>query len=133
MSGRALRQISAEDHAMRLRTALKSTVFGLLGVSVLASAVYAQEVGGPGKPWRGAGANPCYGADGSANKCVSAPGLQVIRAGQMFDSKTGEMKTHQTIVLDGERIIDVGPESQVKVPPGAQVIDLSQSTVLPGL
>src|SRR4029078_4221767 len=33
----------------------------------------------------------------------------------------------------GERITDVGPESQVKIPAGAQVIDLSQGTVLPGL
>jgi imidazolonepropionase-like amidohydrolase len=36
-------------------------------------------------------------------------------------------------VLQGERITDVGPESEVKIPAGAQVIDLSQATVLPGL
>ena len=33
----------------------------------------------------------------------------------------------------GERITEVGPEGQVKIPAGAQVIDLSQATVLPGL
>jgi imidazolonepropionase-like amidohydrolase len=37
------------------------------------------------------------------------------------------------IVLQGERITDVGPEGQVKIPAGAQMIDLSQATVLPGL
>jgi imidazolonepropionase-like amidohydrolase len=37
------------------------------------------------------------------------------------------------VVLTGERITDVGPEAQVKIPAGAQVIDLSQATVLPGL
>jgi imidazolonepropionase-like amidohydrolase len=118
---------------MRLTTALKSTVFGLLGATVLASALYAQEGRGPGAPWRGAGVPPCYGPDGGANKCEPAPGLTAIRAGQLFDSKTGEMKSHQTIVLEGERIIDVGADSRVKVPPGAQVIDLSQATVMPGL
>ena len=33
----------------------------------------------------------------------------------------------------GERITEVGPAAQVKIPAGAQVIDLSQATVLPGL
>jgi imidazolonepropionase-like amidohydrolase len=37
------------------------------------------------------------------------------------------------VLLQGERITDVGPEAQVKIPAGAQVIDLSQATVLPGL
>jgi imidazolonepropionase-like amidohydrolase len=43
------------------------------------------------------------------------------------------MLTKQVVILSGERITDVGPESQVKIPAGAQVIDLSQATVLPGL
>jgi imidazolonepropionase-like amidohydrolase len=43
------------------------------------------------------------------------------------------MSTKQVVVLSGERITEVGPESQVKIPAGAQVIDLSQATVLPGL
>jgi imidazolonepropionase-like amidohydrolase len=51
----------------------------------------------------------------------------------MFDSKTGQMLTSQVVLLNGERITAVGPESQIKIPAGAQVIDLSQATVLPGL
>jgi imidazolonepropionase-like amidohydrolase len=43
------------------------------------------------------------------------------------------MLTKQVVILSGERIIEVGPESQVKIPAGAQVIDFSQATVLPGL
>lgn len=43
------------------------------------------------------------------------------------------MLTKQTILLSGERITEVGPEGQVKIPAGAEVIDLRQSTVLPGL
>jgi len=41
--------------------------------------------------------------------------------------------TKQVVVLEGERITNVGPDGQVKVPAGALVIDLSQATVLPGL
>jgi imidazolonepropionase-like amidohydrolase len=43
------------------------------------------------------------------------------------------MLTRQVVVLHGERITEVGPEAQVKIPAGAQVIDLGQATVLPGL
>jgi imidazolonepropionase-like amidohydrolase len=56
-----------------------------------------------------------------------------VRAGRMFNSKTGQMLTGQVIVIAGERISEVGPESQIKIPVGAQVIDLRQATVLPGL
>jgi imidazolonepropionase-like amidohydrolase len=56
-----------------------------------------------------------------------------VRAGHLFDSKTGQMLARQLVLIQGERITDVGPEDQVKVPAGAQVIDLSQATVMPGL
>jgi imidazolonepropionase-like amidohydrolase len=56
-----------------------------------------------------------------------------VRAGRLFDSKTGRELTRQVLLIQGERISDVGPEDQVKIPAGAQVIDLSQATVLPGL
>ena len=37
------------------------------------------------------------------------------------------------VLLTGDRITEVGPEGQVKIPAGAEVIDLRQATVLPGL
>ena len=56
-----------------------------------------------------------------------------IRAGRLFDSKTGRMLTKQVVILSGDRITDVGPQAQVKIPAGAQVIDLGGATLLPGL
>lgn len=56
-----------------------------------------------------------------------------VRAGRLFDSKTGQLLTKQVILIQGERIAEVGPEDRVKIPDGAQIIDLSQATVLPGL
>jgi imidazolonepropionase-like amidohydrolase len=56
-----------------------------------------------------------------------------IRAGRLFDSKSGKMLENQVILIDGEKISAVGPSDQVQVPTGAQVIDLSKATVLPGL
>ena len=87
----------------------------------------------PPAPWRGAGPTPCVGSDGGIYKCAPAPQTIAVRAGRLFDSKNGTMLTKQVIVLQGERITDVGPEGQVKIPAGAQMIDLSQATVLPGL
>jgi imidazolonepropionase-like amidohydrolase len=104
----------------------------MLGATALATALCAQE-GGAGKPWRGAGTPPCFGPEGGTNKCVPAPGTVAIRAGQLFDSKTGQMASRQIVLMQGERITEVGPEAQIKIPAGAQVIDLSQATVLPGM
>jgi imidazolonepropionase-like amidohydrolase len=84
--------------------------------------------------WRGVGPTPCIGAPDIGNyKCPVTPGLAAIRAGKLFDSKTGKLLTKQVILIVGDRITDVGPESQVKIPAGTHVIDLSQFTVLPGL
>jgi imidazolonepropionase-like amidohydrolase len=56
-----------------------------------------------------------------------------IRAGYLFDAKSGRVLENQVIVVEGEKISAVGPANQVQIPNGAQVIDLSKATVLPGL
>src|SRR5258708_35662124 len=56
-----------------------------------------------------------------------------IRAGRLFDPRTGTNLTNQVIVIQGDRITDAGPADRVKIPAGARVIDLSSATVLPGL
>jgi len=55
----------------------------------------------------------------------------VIRAGRLLDPDGGRILANQIIVVDGNRIRDVGPN--VAIPAGAQVIDLSRMTVMPGL
>jgi imidazolonepropionase-like amidohydrolase len=84
-------------------------------------------------PWRFAGTRPCVGPEGGVLQCPPAPKAIAVRAGKLFDSITGRMLTGQVVLVMGERITEVGPEAQVKVPAGVPVIDLSQATVLPGL
>src|SRR5262249_26035574 len=62
-----------------------------------------------------------------------APSTQVlaIRAGRLFDSKSGNILTNQVVLIIGDRISDIGPT--VQIPAGARVIDLSFSTVMPGM
>src|SRR2546425_1733200 len=111
----------------------KSVLITALGMLSVASALWAQGAGGPGEPWRGAGAQPCYGPYGGARQCPPAPRTVAVRAGRLLDTNTGQMLTRQVVLLQGERITAVGPEGQVTIPAGARVIDLSQATVLPGL
>ena len=84
--------------------------------------------------WRNVGAPPCVAPDGGTLQCPpAATRVTALRAGRLFDSETGTMLTRQMILVQGEHILDVGPESRVKAPAGAAVIDLSDATVLPGL
>ncbi len=55
----------------------------------------------------------------------------LIRAGRLVDPATGTVSTAQQILIDGGVIRAVGPS--VTSPAGAQVVDLSDRTVLPGL
>jgi imidazolonepropionase-like amidohydrolase len=84
-------------------------------------------------PWRFIGSQPCVNPEGGVIACPPAARTIAVRAGRLFDSATGQMLTRQIVIVTGERITDVGPDGQLKIPAGAQVIDLSQSTVLPGL
>ncbi|HEY2843614.1 MAG TPA: amidohydrolase family protein [Bryobacteraceae bacterium] len=102
-------------------------------VTLLGAVALIAQVQPPPAPWRGAGPTPCVGSDGGILQCPPAARVVAIRAGRLFNSKTGQMLTGQVIVIAGERISEVGPEAQVKIPAGAQVIDLRQATVLPGL
>jgi imidazolonepropionase-like amidohydrolase len=60
-----------------------------------------------------------------------AAAVIAIKAGRLVDPETGTALANQVILVEGERIRDVG--SSVPIPPGAEVIDLSKLTVLPGL
>jgi imidazolonepropionase-like amidohydrolase len=59
--------------------------------------------------------------------------LIAVRAGRLFDSKSGKLVPNQVILIKGERITEVGPGERVRVPSDAAVIDLTSTTVLPGL
>lgn len=56
-----------------------------------------------------------------------------VRAGRLFDPKSGQMVVNQVVLIQGDRITAVGPAASVSIPSGAKVIDLSRASVLPGL
>src|ERR1044071_4145112 len=71
--------------------------------------------------------------------CVLAqsPAKEVvlIKAGRLINVRGGRVLTDQAILIEGDRIKEVGPTQTVTAhaPQNARVIDLSRSTVLPGL
>jgi len=40
---------------------------------------------------------------------------------------------HAAVLIEGNRIVEVGPASAIKIPPGTKIIDTSGSTIMPGL
>lgn len=67
---------------------------------------------------------------------LAAPALAndmtIIKAGSLFDSKTGRVSRNAVIVIEGERIVAVG-DASTSIPEGANVVDLSESFVMPGV
>lgn len=61
----------------------------------------------------------------------SAGTSYVVRAGLLIDPESGTATPNQTIAVKDGRIVAIG--ANVSVPPAAEVIDLSQYSVLPGL
>jgi imidazolonepropionase-like amidohydrolase len=59
--------------------------------------------------------------------------ITVIRAGTLIDGKSNSVRHDQVILIRGNRIESVSDASSAKIPAGASFIDLSKSTVLPGL
>lgn len=64
---------------------------------------------------------------------TALPKTVYIRAGRLFDATSDNIRENMVIVIVGDRIQSVGQASTVTIPSGANVIDLSHATVLPGL
>jgi imidazolonepropionase-like amidohydrolase len=72
------------------------------------------------------------GGQAQARRFVASRTQEVaIRAGRLFDARTGALLNNQVVLIRGDRIAEIGPA--VQIPRGASVIDLSAATVLPGM
>ncbi len=67
-----------------------------------------------------------------ATTTISAQTL-VLAGGRLIDGYGGKPLENAVIVIEGNTIKEVGPESQVAIPAGARVIDTNGYTVMPGL
>jgi imidazolonepropionase-like amidohydrolase/Tol biopolymer transport system component len=60
-------------------------------------------------------------------------GTLVLRNARVITSKGDEVIERGTVVIRNNRIVDVGATARVRVPPGAQVMNLEGKTIMPGL
>jgi imidazolonepropionase-like amidohydrolase len=60
-----------------------------------------------------------------------APRIVAVRAGRLIDGQGGPPVRDAVILIQGDRVTAAGPG--LAIPAGAEVIDLSKKTVLPGL
>jgi imidazolonepropionase-like amidohydrolase len=69
------------------------------------------------------------GAPAGAGRVVA------VKAGRLLDVRTGKYAANQIIWIEGERIKEIGDAGALesRLPKDARVVDLSNSTVLPGL
>jgi len=59
--------------------------------------------------------------------------LTYVKAGRLVDVINGEVHADQVIVIAGDKIADLRDAADVQIPADANVIDLGDRTVLPGL
>ncbi len=71
-------------------------------------------------------------AVGLVNTSALASELTYIKAGSLFDSRSGAISKNRVITVEGNRVTAVGGAETV-IPENAKVIDLSSSFVLPGV
>ena len=72
-------------------------------------------------------------ATGSVAQESSSEAQTYVIAGSLLDVESGKMLENQAILVEGERIVRVGPVSDIARPTGSVLVDLSSYTVLPGL
>ena len=76
-------------------------------------------------------ASPPLWAQGVGHYLAPRDQVVAIRAGHLFDSRSGNLLDNQVVLVLGERITEVG--AAIQIPSGATIIELGSATVLPGM
>jgi imidazolonepropionase-like amidohydrolase len=63
----------------------------------------------------------------------SAVPFTLVKAGRLLDPRTGSVLAPAAVLIEGDKIKQVGSPSQISAPAGARIIDLGTATLLPGL
>src|SRR5258708_33343649 len=66
-------------------------------------------------------------------KAQSPAAVTLIKAGRLLDPRTGNVLSPAAVLIEGNKIKEVGAPAKVQAPPGAKIVDLGKATLLPGL
>src|SRR5947209_4603366 len=64
---------------------------------------------------------------------AQAPKRLALVGGMLLDGYEAPPLHNAVVLIEGNRIVEVGPASEVKIPPDATVIDTSGRTMMPGM
>lgn len=59
--------------------------------------------------------------------------VTLVKAARLLDARSGNVLALTAVLVEGNKIREVGSSSQITAPRGAKVIDLGNATLLPGL
>jgi imidazolonepropionase-like amidohydrolase len=59
--------------------------------------------------------------------------VTVVKAARLLDPRNGNVLASATVLIEGDKIKQVGSAAQIRAPAGAKIIDLGAATLLPGL
>lgn len=69
----------------------------------------------------------------AAQPVPRAPRALALAHGTVVDVRTGALHPRFTVIVEGTRITAVGPDSRVRVPTGARIVDCRGKYLIPGL
>lgn len=72
-------------------------------------------------------------AAAGAAASAKAPKTRVIRGGRLIDGNGGAVWRDPVIVVEGKQIKAIGKKGEIEEPAGAQIIDATKYTLMPGL
>jgi imidazolonepropionase-like amidohydrolase len=117
------------------RAALPAAFF-VAACLVLACAALAKEER-PAAPAREPQPAPAAGGAGAAPAQPATPQARprpiYLKAARLFDGLSGGLREGVAVLVEGERIVAVGSAATLPPPAGAEVVDLGDATLLPGL
>src|SRR5438067_294543 len=70
---------------------------------------------------------------GSARAQAPAGTRTILRPWRALDVRTGELRSNQAVVIEGDKITQIAPSGEVPAAPGDTTLDLPDATLLPGL
>lgn len=59
--------------------------------------------------------------------------ITVVKADRLLDPRTGHVLSPAAVLIEGDKVREVGAPDKVQIPAGARIIDLGKATLLPGL
>jgi len=57
----------------------------------------------------------------------------LVKAGRMLDPRSGNVLSPAAVLIENDKIKEVGPPARVQTPSGVKIVDLGNATLLPGL